>query len=102
MSKRNGGKYENTRDQAGYSDFNIEMMNVFTAPFFFAPVVRYYPLSFSHPYAARFHSNPSDKRMLSQRTTGRDFIEMERPPERNGKTQMISGIQDISLGQKHR
>jgi hypothetical protein len=27
---------------------------------------------------------------------------MERPPERNGKTQMISGIQDISLGQKHR
>jgi hypothetical protein len=88
--------------RARYSDFNIEMMSGFTAPFFFAPVVRYYPLSFSHPYAVRFHSNLSDKRMSSHRATGRDFIEVERPPERNGKPQMISEIQDISLWQKHR
>jgi hypothetical protein len=73
-SKRNDGKYENTRDQARYSDFNIEMMSVFTAPFFFAPVVRYYPLSFPNSSAVYFHSNPSDKRMLSQRTTGRDYV----------------------------
>jgi hypothetical protein len=29
------------------------------------------------------------------------IFEMERPAERNGKTQMISGIQEISFGQKH-
>jgi hypothetical protein len=36
------GTVENTKTpeiRAGYSDFNIEMMNVFTAPFFFAPIV---------------------------------------------------------------
>jgi hypothetical protein len=34
-------------------------------------------------------------------TSGRHFIEMERPAGRNGKTQMISGMQEISLWQKY-
>jgi hypothetical protein len=78
------------------SDFNIETMSLFTVLFFIAPVVRYYPLSFSDSYAVHLQANRSDKRMSSQKKPRKwTIFEMQRPAERNGKKQMISEIQDI-------
>jgi hypothetical protein len=58
--ERKRGKYKKMHGiGARHSDFNIKMMNVFTLPFFFAPIVRDCQLSFSDSPPVHFHYNAS-------------------------------------------